>query len=488
MRLFRCYRETYRKKANSTTHAGCGRLNSVETPPILSPTAATSKAPRQRRKKWIIIGIALTVICIGAGSFFALRKKDPAIYVQTEKVSRHSITETVVANGRIFPVLQVRISAEVSGEIIELRVKEGQSVRKGDVLLKIKPDFYVAALNQAKANFQSSLAAKSTSTANLERAEAEFKRNRELFERKLISDSEYIAFKASRDVAVASAQSASNQIEVARATVASAEESLAKTTILAPIDGTVSKLNSQVGERVLGTVQNAGTDIMVISDLSRMEARVDIGEMDIVLLQPGQNARLEVDSFKDKKFAGMVTDVANSSKDMNVASGFGGMGGSSSSSGQSATQFQVRIRFTEPDTFRPGMSVSATIETRTRTNVIAAPIAAITTRIVKDKSSTTKTNDPVNNAILTNAATHSAANSSASVKKNPDRNKPTEVVFVVKGSQVRTVPVKIGISDDTHWEITEGLQEGDEIVTGGFKAVSRDLDDGKKISKDNKAK
>ena len=397
----------------------------------------------------------------------------------------------MVANGRIYPVLQVHISAEVSGEITEMHVKEGVFVHKGDLLLKIKPDFYEAALNQSKASFQSSLASKITSLANLERADADYKRNKELFDHKLLSEAEYVGFKVSRDIAVASVQSSSNQIEVARATVASAEESLKKTTILAPIDGTVSKLNSQAGERVLGTVQNAGTDIMVISDLSRMEARVDIGEMDIVLLQPGENAKLEVDSFKDKKFAGIVTDVANSSKDMNSLSGSGyGGGGGGGSSGQSATQFQVRIRFQDPEGFRPGMSVSATIETRTRTNVLAAPIAAVTTRIVKAKGggNSAKTNSVATNSVATNSIATSGTNSVKGDKKSDGGNKPVEVVFVLDGDKVKTVPVKIGISDDNFWEITDGLKEGDEIVTGGFKAISRDLDDGKKVKKGSGSK
>ena len=251
---------------------------------------------------------------------------------------------------------------------------------------------------------------------------------------------------------------------------------LFRSTILAPIDGTVSKLNSQAGERVLGTVQNAGTDIMVISDLSRMEARVDIGEMDIVLLQPGENAKLEVDSFKDKKFAGIVTDVANSSKDMNSLSGSGyGGGGGGGSSGQSATQFQVRIRFQDPEGFRPGMSVSATIETRTRTNVLAAPIAAVTTRIVKAKGggNSAKTNSVATNSVATNSIAASGTNSVKGDKKSDGGNKPVEVVFVLDGDKVKTVPVKIGISDDNFWEITDGLKEGDEIVTGGFKDISQ---------------
>ena len=413
--------------------------------------------------------------------YYALRTKDPAINVQTEKVGRHTIIETVVANGKVYPVLQVHISPEVSGEITDLNIKEGQFVHKGDLLLKIKPEFYIAALNQAKANYESSVAGKATAAANLEKAVADFKRNKDLFEKKLLSDSDYIGFKVGLDIAQASVDSAGHQADVAQAAVDSAQEELDKCTIYSPIDGTVSKLNSQAGERVLGTVQNAGTDIMVISDLSSMEARVDIGEMDIVLLEPGQKASLEVDSFKDKKFAGVVTDVANSSKDMN-ASASSSFNSSSSSSGQSATQFQVRIRFTEGTEFRPGMSVSAVIETRTRTNTIAAPIASVTTRVVKGKGKPgdAGTNGIANTADSTNSTAIPAAKGD---KKFEDKNKPVEVVFVLEGDHVKTVPVKTGISDDNFWEITDGLKEGDEIVTGGYHAINRDLDDGKKVKK-----
>ena len=456
----------------------------METPPILPPQADAPKPKRKGRQK-LIVFIVIGVAMLGAAMFWALRKKDPAINVQAEKIARHTITETVIANGKIYPVLQVHISPEVSGEITELAVKEGQFVHKGDLLLKINPDVYIAGLNQAKAGYESSLAAKTTAAANLEKADADYIRNKTLFDSKLLSESDFIGFKAARDVCRAQVESADDQVNVAKAAVDNAQDLLNKTTIVAPLDGTITTLNSQLGERVLGTVQNAGTDIMIISDLSAMEARVDIGEMDIVLVQPGQKAKLEVDSFKDKKFAGVVTQVANSSEGLNASSVLGG----SSSSGQSATQFQVRIRFSEGELFRPGMSVNATIETRTRTNAIAAPIASVTTRTLKPKKETgsSKTNSPPTNAIAsaaaTNATTGSETNSAKGDKKNDDKIKPVDVVFVIEGDHVKTVPVKIGISDDNYWEITDGLKEGDEIVTGGYKAISHDLDDGKKIVK-----
>ena len=453
------------------------QARAVEAPPKLSPVAAAPKAKRKGRKKLFLVS-ALFLIALVIVIWAMNGKKSDAIAVQTEKVVRHTITETVIANGKIYPVLQVHISPEVSGEITELHVKEGQFVHKGDLLLKIKPDFYNAALNQAKANYQSSLASKTTAAANLEKAEAEFKRNHELFNEKLLSESEFISYKTSRDVAAAQVESSKHQVEVAKASVDSAQDSLSKTTILAPIDGTITKLNSQAGERVLGTVQNAGTDIMIVSDLSAIEARVDIGEADIVNLQPGETARLEVDSFKDKKFAGIVTDVANSSQGLNASSAFGSSG-SSSSSQTSATLFQVRIRFQELDKFRPGMSVTATIETRSRTNVIAVPIAAVTARMVQPKTTGT-------NSVTATNSLASSTNAVKSDKKSDEKNKPVEVVFVVDGDKVKTMPVKLGISDDNYYEITDGLKEGEEIVTGSITAISRTLDDGKKISKGGK--
>lgn len=441
--------------------------------------------PRGKGRGKFIIFAALLVIALAGAIYFSLHKREPAVNVQTEKVGRHTITETVIANGKIYPVVQVHISPEVSGEIIELPVKEGQYVHKGDLLLKINPDVYVAGLNQADANYESALAAKATAVANLEKAETDFKRNQSLFNTNLLSESDYIGFKVARDVAKAQLESAEDQVNVSKASVDNAQDLLNKTTIVAPRDGTITTLNSELGERVLGTVQNAGTDIMTISDLSQIEARVDIGEMDIVLVQAGQKARLEVDSFRDKKFSGIVTAVANSSEGFNTSSAMSSLGGSSSSSsGQSATQFQVRIRITDLDQFRPGMSVSAEIETRTRTNVIAAPIASVTARIVKAKPAVTadppKTNAPGTNLL---AAANSETNVTKADKKAADNSKPVDVVFIVEKDHVKTVPVKIGISDDDYWEITDGLKEGDEIVVGGYRAISHDLDDGKKIVK-----
>ena len=459
-----------------------GQARSVEPPPILKSETRPPTPKRKGHGKFIFFAILIAVILL-LGMFVALRKSEPAISVQTEKVARHSITETVVANGKIYPVVQVHISPEVSGEIIELPVKEGQFVHKGDLLLKINPDVYNAGLNQANAGYESSLAGKATAVANLEKAETDYTRNKELFASKLLSESDFIGFKVARDVAGANVESADDQVDVAKAAVDNAQDLLNKTTIVSPLDGTITTLNSQVGERVLGTVENAGTDIMIISDLSEMEARVDVGEMDVVLVQAGQKAKLEVDSYKDRKFAGIVTAVANSSEGLNAlnasSAGASSGGSSSSSLGQSATQFQVRIRFTETDSFRPGMSVSAEIETRSRTNAIAVPIASVTTRVVKAKPNTENAAAKTNSISIASDATSATPGD----KKSNDPSKPVDVVFVVAGDHVKAVPVKIGISDDNYWEITDGLKEGEEIIVGGYRAISRDLDDGKKIVK-----
>ncbi len=403
-------------------------------------------------------------------------KRQPPIIIQSEKVAQRNLTEIVVANGKIQPVLQVSISPEVSGEITNLPVKEGQSVKKGDLLVQINQDIYVAALNQAKASYESSVASQASAQANLEKAQNDYNRNLELYHRHLLDESDFDQFKVARDMAKSQLDSAIDQVDVSKAAVDSAQDSLDKTTIISPLDGTISVLNSQLGERVLGTVQNEGTEIMIISDLSEMEARVDVGEMDVVDIKPGQKAKLEVDAFKDRKFDGTVTAVASSSQDNNLP-----QGASSGGSGQTqeATKFEVRIRINDKEAFRPGMSVSSDIETSYRTNVLTVPLASVTTRSISDKA------DPPAKASAKGATNSvvSVTNSTPSAPMGGDFGKLGDVVFVVDGDHVKAVPVKIGICDDNYWEITDGLNNGKEIVSGGYKAIRLDLQDGSKIKK-----
>ena len=416
-------------------------------------------------------------------------KKVPPISVSKEKAARRNITEVVVANGKIEPVLQVKISPEVSEEIIELNVKQGQHVKKRDLLLKIRPDNYVAARDSAKANFKYATANKNTSDANLERALLEYKRNAALFEAKLISESDYLTAKTTYDVAKTTLAAAVEQVSIAQAQLDSAEVDLSKTVIYSPLDGTVSQLNSQLGERVVGTATMAGTEIMTVANLTNMEARVDVGEMDVPLISLGQKARLEVDSFKDQKFNGLVTEIANSANNNDTSTT------ATTTSSTDATKFQVKIHVSEKEMFLPGMSVTADIETRYHSNVLSVPIQCVPTRLpiaqtnapsTNHVAQTASSNAPATNAAATNIAgtgtNHSGTNTLAGGQKKADEPpKPIEVVFVVEGDHVKMLPVKRGISDDNFVEIVEGLHEGQDVVSGGYKAINRDLADGTKV-------
>jgi HlyD family secretion protein len=396
-----------------------------------------------------------------AALFGAGCNRQKPVTVTTEKAQRRNLTEVMTGSGKLQPVMQVKISSEVAGEIIDLPVKEGQQVHKGDLLVRVRPDLYAAALRSQEASLKSSQADLLTAEANARKAEAELKRNEDLFSRQLISGSLIDEIRTGAEVARANAIASTQRIEMARASLKRSQEDLAKTIIFSPIDGTVSKLNSELGERVSGTGMMAGTDIMTVADLTKMEARVEVGEMDVVLIQPGFKARLDVDSFKDRKFDGQVTQVARSAKTT--------AGGSQ----QESTKFEVRIRMADTGLFLPGMSVTADIETRYRTNVITVPIQAVTTRMA---GSTSTEPDPKKTG--STSEEDKAQIEFLAGKKTRNVVKPIEVVFVQETDKAKMLPVKRGISDDSHYEILEGVTEGQEIITGNFKAVSKELNDG----------
>ncbi|MEP6671724.1 MAG: efflux RND transporter periplasmic adaptor subunit [Chthoniobacter sp.] len=416
------------------------------------PPSKTQARKRRRRNRWIIGGIVAVVIAVGVW-FQYFRKTEELVAVETAKVGRRDLTEIVLANGRIQPVTQVTINPEVAGEIIELPVKEGQQVKKGDLILHIKPDNYLAQKNSAEATHMSALANHEQAQAELDKAEADFKRNEELFKRKLIAENVFADFNTALALARLRLQNSNHLANQAQFALDQATADLTKTTIVAPMDGTVTRLKSQLGERVLGTSFNMGTEILTIARLDEMEARVDIGEIDIVLIKEDQPVRLEVDSFKNRKFKGTVSAIANASKSSSQT-----QGSTSSSGQQEAPKFEVKIRVLDKEAFRPGMSVSAEIETRSRQNVLVVPIQSVTTRLPKAGATPAKTDG-----------------------KPAAPIKPIEVVFVRDGDKVKMVPVKTGISDSDYFEIVEGLSEGQEIVTGGYKAISKDLEDGKKV-------
>ncbi len=403
---------------------------------------------KSKKKLFIFSGIGLVAIII-AVIIFQGSRKEPIVAVQVEKIARRTITQVVTATGKIQPEVQVKISPEVSGEIVSLPVKEGQRVKKGDLLMKIKPDTYVAQRDQFAAGL---LSAK----ASLSRTEPEFKRIEMLYQKGLVSESEY-------DQARAAFETSKASYAQARASLDQAEESLRKTTVLSPMDGTVSQLNSELGERVLGTQQFQGTDVMTIADLSRMEARVDVSETDVVLLSVGDTARINVDALPERKVNAIVYEIANTAK----SKGLGTQ--------EEVTNFEVKMRIVDRDVIlRPGMSMTADIETDTKANVLAVPIQSVTTRGPKAGDMKQGEGGEQNQEAAPVAAQNDG-------RKQKNTFKPKEVVFVVSNGMVKAVPVKRGISNDSHVEKGVRLDEGKEVVSGSYKAINRELEDGSKV-------
>jgi HlyD family secretion protein len=399
---------------------------------------------KSRKKLYIILGIVLLIVVLAVLLWLG-SKKDPVTVVQVEKAQMRSITQIVTATGKIQPEVMVKITPEVSGEIVALPVKEGQRVKKGDLLMKIKPDIYIAQRDQYAAGL---LSAK----ASLSKSEPEYRRIEALFKKGLVSESEF-------DVARAAYEASKASYAQATASLNQANESLRKTTVFAPMDGTVSQLNSELGERVLGTQQFQGTDVMTIADLSRMEARVDVSENDVILVTVGDTARIEVDAFPDRKVIALVYEIANTA----TSKGSGTQ--------EEVTNFQVKMRIVSADVqLRPGMSMTGDIETETRANVLTVPIQSVTTRMPKVDVKPGE-GDGQSGAVM--------AQGTAAKKK--DENKAKEIVFVVDGGVVKAMPVKRGISDDSYMEITEGLKDGAQVVSGSYKAINRELEDGAKV-------
>jgi HlyD family secretion protein len=424
---------------------------------------ANNNKRKSKKRLFIFSGMGVVlvvlVLLVVLGS-----KRDPIITVQTEKVTKRTITQIVSASGKIQPEVLVNISPEVSGEIIELPVDMGQHVKKGQLLVRIKPDTYIAARDQSKAILNSAIANLELAKANLDKADSDNKRSVDLHKKGLLSDADLETVKTAYDVARAQYRSQQHQVEQSRASLDQAEESLRKTTIYSPMDGTVSQLNNKIGERVVGTGLMAGTVIMSVADLTRMEARIDVDENDVVLVAVGDTARIAVDAYPDRKFTGVVYEIANTA----TITGQGTQ--------QEVTNFEVKIRILDKDVaFRPGMSCTADVETSTHHDVWAVPIQSVTTRMPKEPEKKEAQSEQPTVASKTTA-------------KQKMENKVREVVFVVNNGQVKTATVKRGISDDQYVEITEGLNGGEEVVTGSYKAINRDLEDGSKVKVENKPK
>lgn len=402
---------------------------------------------RKNKKRIILFSILGGVVVIVGLAILLGSKREQIVPVQVEKVQRRTLTQVVTATGKIQPEVQVKITPEVSGEIVALPVREGQRVRRGEILMKIKPDVYVALKEQFAAGLLST-------EAGLKRTEPEYRRIASLFEKGLVSESEFDQARSAYETNKAS-------FAQARASLDQAEENLRKTTVLAPMDGTVSQLNSELGERVLGTQQFQGTDVMTIADLDRMEARVDVSETDVVLLSVGDTARISVDAMPDRKVNAVIYEIANTA----TSRGLGTQ--------EEVTNFQVKMRIVDRGVpLRPGMSMVADIETETRSNVLAVPIQSVTTRAPKK---------PEGGAMAQNEEPGGEIVMPVSGGRGREQMKPAEIVFVVENGQVKTKTVKRGISDATHVEILEGVDEGLQVVSGSYKAINRELEDGAKV-------
>ena len=441
-------------------------MNPAPVAPTLRPVAA---APRKKSKLlWWIIG-AVLVVALSIGVYYRRQQAAQGQPVTTEKAITKTITQIVTATGKVQPEVEVRISPEVAGEITSLPVKEGAKVKKGDLIVTIKPDVYQAQVDQQEAGLVSAKATAVQAKAQLLQSQVDFKRSEDLFAKKLVSDSDYTLAKTNVDVAQANYDNALAQIRRTEGSLSQSRDQLSKTTIYAPMDGTVSAETSEVGERVVGTGSFAGTEIMRVADLSNMELRVQVNENDIVNVKIGDHTVISIDAYPNRKFSGNVSEISSSAQ---------GSGASSQQSAQSSdvSNFLVKIRIADRDVqLRPGMSATADIETQTVTNVIAVPIQSVTVRaeggLTTEEFQKKKAKDAENKSgnVFDAAAEKDAA--------RREREKLQKGVFVKVGDKVKLRKVEPGIADNTHIEIKSGIKVGDEVVSGSYAAISRKLKD-----------
>jgi len=440
---------------------------------------------------WLIGVVVLLTAFIIVGKSAGWIGKPKEIEVELAKAKRVTIVEKVSASGTVQPVTEVKIAPEVSGEIIELQIEEGDSVKRGTTLVKIRPDTWQsqleraeAGLSQQRANLEQSKANLSRTKATFIRAEAEFKRNEKLFNEKVISDSDWQLAKQNYEVAKNDVSSSEQAVEAAHFVIRSTEASLRearenfrKTTVVSPMDGVVSKLIVKKGERVVGTATMAGTEMLRIADLNEMEVRVDVNENDIVRVHVGDTAVIDVDAYSSEKkeFKGVVTLIANTAKDK--------------VSTDAITEFEVRILILSSSyqdlikrgnrfPFRPGMTASVDIMTQTKQNALSVPLASVTTRN-PDEIKKPEESGQGNNGNRNRNSERTQVNDEKPQKKSEDKT----VIFVNENGVAKMVEVKTGISDYDNIEILTGVSDSTEVVVGPFLAVSKRLNDGDKIRK-----
>ena len=449
---------------------------------------------RKKLFRYLLIGAVVLIVLLVIGKSKGWIGKGSEVKVSTELVSKKTIMETVSANGKIQPEVEVKISPDVSGEIVELYVKEGDQVKEGDLLAKINPDYYlsnldkmVATVNTAKANLANTKATLATVQSQYVNAKASYDRNKTLYESGAISASEWDAAKSAYEVAEAGVTGAKESVKASEFTVLSSQASLTeatdnltKTSVYAPVNGTISKLSVEKGERVVGTSQFTGTEMMRIANLKEMEVNVSVNENDIVRVKIGDTTSIEVDAYLNRKFKGIVTEIGNSANNVTSTT--------ASTSLDQVTNFDVKIRIlrtsysdlllkadTSYSPFRPGMSATVEIQTETVENVLSVPIQAVTTREDTTKTKTTKTKK------TTEADDDETYVSNKDLKDSDSETE--EFVFLYVDGTVKKKKVKTGIQDNTNIQILEGLTEKDEVVTAPYKAISKLLKDGDKVKK-----
>ena len=444
-----------------------------------------------KKLKWIIISLVILIVLLIVLKKAGVLGKDEGIKVTSQKVVRTTIVETVNASGKIYPEVEVKLSPDISGEIVELNVEEGDSVRKGQVLARIYGDIYAtqrdqaaAIVNQQQAQVANASASLAALQAQLDQAKKTYDMQKQLFDEKVISRNEFNTADAAYKTAIANLNAARQGIRGSQASVQSAKAGLAKAnkdisraTLEAPMSGVISLLNVKKGERVVGSSMMAGTEMMRIADMSKIEIRVDVGENDIPKVHLGDSASIEVDAFNNRKFKGVVTQIASSNTGAASQNAL-------ATTTTDVTNYKVYIRL-DPDSykdlidptkkknfpFRPGMSASADIQTKTHVNVLSIPINAVTTREKNDSTGNGK-------AIAKDAN----SNDAEVANNNSNDNDLDEVVFVVMADgTVRKQIVKTSIQDINNIEVVSGLKEGDEVVTGPYDVVSKTLKNKDKV-------
>ena len=420
----------------------------------------------------MLIGAAVLII-ITLVSMVAARKREKGIPVTTDKAFRKTITQLVTATGKIQPEVEVKIAPEVSGEIVAIPVREGQIVHRGDLLLRIKPDSYQAQVEAQTAALRSAQSASVRNRAELAKADNDYKRAQRLFQAHLLSEADRNAAQTNYDIAQAALQSSLFDIQRAEGALRQIRDALSKTVIYSPADGTISTLPARVGERVVGTSQFAGTEVMRIADLNNMEAVVNVNENDVVNVKSGNNARISVDAYPDRQITGVVREIASTATTRNAGSQ------------EEVTNFEVKIRIADRSVvLRPGMSATADIETATVQNAVVVPIQSVTVRNTqsnlspeereKQKVQQQARDGSDNRADVTNQAAEKQ-------KAREQREQLQRVVFVKQGDKVRMQKVETGIADNTYIEVKTGVKAGEDVVLGSYTAISRKLKDGSKV-------